>query len=393
MKAGVTQGLLAGMISLWLSGCSQLEGPAAAHEWGPDTLMVVIDDPRSSRARSTQSGPGYAARLGYADDPALKRRVDALTRDYRLTVFTQWPVKNLHVHCFLIAKPDPATLRQLQQDNRVRWVQPFNEFAVRSTAGLPAAGAASRVARFAELHPARGAGIKLAVVDTSVDQSHMDLETSMVSQRDFVGVDAAAGEAHGTAVVGLIAANPSSANGVQGLASNADVQVLRACWQTTSAPGKCNTLTLALALDAAIDLQPDVLNLSLTGGYDRILQALIERLTAAGTLVVAAYDEQRAPAKRFPAPVPGLIYAYGHGGLTRNNGGDAEVVVMNNQAIIAAPREAFTLAPHNGYDIVSGHSIAAPQVSAAAACLMHEHPGSSILEIQHMLVKWMNGAN
>ena len=298
---------------------------------------------------------------------------------------TQWPVRNLNVHCFVISRPGSAALARLERDPRVKWTQPFNEFAVQSVPDFSAMEPGARVTHFASRHPSGGAGMKLAVVDTSVDHNHKDLATSRIRQRDFVGEQpTAGGEAHGTAVVGLIAANASSPDGVQGLASKAQVDVLRACWQAGSGPGKCNTLTLALALDAAVDLDPDVLNLSLTGGYDRILQTLIERLVDSGTLVVAAYDEEREAGERFPAPLPGLVYAYGHTHPSAAGSQD-----MANQAVVTAPREAFTLAPENGYDIVSGHSIAAPQVAAAAACLRFEHPGASPAEIQHMLQRWM----
>ena len=114
---------------LWLvGGCAIQQQGLVRHDWGPDTLMVVLEDPRSARSLARNVGPGYSARLGYADDPVLNRRVQSLARDYELTVLTQWPVESLRVHCFLIHKPQPARLADLRSDPRVKWVQPFNEF-------------------------------------------------------------------------------------------------------------------------------------------------------------------------------------------------------------------------------------------------------------------------
>lgn len=349
--------------------------------------MVVIDDPRSFRAREGIAGPGYAARLAYQDDPALGRQVKAIAQDYALTVLTQWPVRNLDVHCFLIKAPKDGVLARLEQDDRVRWVQPFNDFTVQSVARSAAVPDPSASAAAKSLH-ALGRGMKIAVIDTSVDRNHPDLKFSSIQQKDFVGNRrGAAGEDHGTAVVGLIAAQPASANGLQGLASHTHIDALRGCWQDEDGVGRCNTLTLALALDAAIDIKPDVLNLSLTGSYDRILQTLVERLVAQGTFVVAAYDDQRAPEQRFPAPSDGLVYAYGAPQTGGAAAQDLAERLTENVFVVRGPHEAFTLAPMNGYDLVSGHSIAAPHVAVEAILLKQNQPEITHEQIRDQLVQ------
>jgi len=98
-------------------------------------------------------------------------------------------------------------------------------------------------------------------------------------------------------------------------------------------------------LDAAIDLKPEVLNLSLTGGYDRVLEELLSVLLETGTIVIAAYDERRSPKARFPISQPGVVYAYGSVG--------ANVQPVNDEGtVLSAPRHAMSLAPMAGYDLV-----------------------------------------
>lgn len=388
---------LAPLLALLVSACSAAPQAPVPTALTAELLMVVIDDPRSERSRRQLAGPGYSARLAYADDPALRRRTQAIARDYELNVVSEWPLNSINVHCFVITPPSAEILRRLNQDGRVRWVQPFNEFETRTEVQpLPAtddaaAITASNVARFAAMHPGRGRGARVAVVDTGVDQSHRDLTRSDLKLHNFVedGRDRE-GEAHGTAVVGLIAARPDSARGVEGLAHNARVDVLRACWELPSGGGKCNTLTLALALDAAIALKPDVLNLSLTGGYDRVLQRLIERLTDGGTLIVAAYDERREPAARFPSPVKGVVYAYGDS--AQPSPMTVAASDASPHAVVAAPREAYTLVPMNQYGLVTGHSIAAPQVASMAACLMTQYPNMPRMDLLTRLSDWMKPA-
>ena len=382
-----------------LGACAQTAGVAGS-SFSPDSvdapdgaMMIVIDDPRSERRRRGVVSPGYTSSLAYHDDPALKRAADRIARDHDLTLVSHWPLRNLAVHCLVVEAPTTTAMQALDQDTRVRWMQPFNEFATQSVSAAELvkntqtrAGAAERrsiKSLFSSLQE-QGAGVKIAVVDTAIDASHPDLSTSMIKQTNFAGSRGRPGiEEHGTAVVGLIAANPLRPEGVQGFASEADVRVLRACWQPEGKTvGKCNTLTLALALDAAIDLQPQVLNLSLTGRYDRVLEELLAVLLERGTIVIAAYDDQRSAAKRFPASQPGVVYAYG--------AVDTDVQRFSNEGtVLSAPRHALSLAPKAGYDLVSGHSIAAPQISALAARLIEGQPEASRQQILTQLTNWL----
>jgi hypothetical protein len=384
---------------LWLGlvllagGCSAAAPvPATVLEGGKGLLMVVIDDPRSEGQRLGLNGPGYAARLAYRDEPVLRRRAARIARQYDLSLIEQWPLRNLAVHCFVIAPPDANTLARLQADKRVRWIQPFNEFETMTEPAAPRAlpgDAQNALARFLAAVPERGAGVRIAVVDTDIDRTHPDLRDAMLHRANFAGRRGMPEkEAHGTAVVGLIAASPATREGLQGLAHEAAVHLLRGCWQQDGR-GRCNTLTLALALDAAIDLQPQVLNLSLSGRADPVLQALVERLVADGTLVVAAYDERRAPAERFPAPRDGVLYAYG-ASASAPRSPRAMTVAHAKSPVLRAPRDALSLAPMAGYELVSGHSIAAPQVSALAACLMARDLGADRMTIAARLQRWLS---
>jgi len=358
-----------------------------------DALMIVIDDPRSERRRRGIGSPGYASNLAYQDDPALKRAAVRIARDHDLTLVSHWPLRNLAVHCLVVEAPSSRAMQALDRDTRIRWMQPFNEFATQSASISPSTEtsfAQSSVAQRRSIKSLfstiseRGAGVRIAVVDTAIDESHPDLSSSTVRQTNFAGQRGRPGiEEHGTAVVGLIAASSDRPEGVTGFASEADVRVLRACWQSAGkAVGKCNTLTLALALDAAIDLQPAVLNLSLTGRYDRVLEELLAVLLESGTIVIAAYDEQRSPMARFPAAQPGVVYAYGTV--------DSTTRPANNEAtVLSAPRHALSLAPMAGYDLVSGHSIAAPQISALAARLIEGQPGATRQQILGQLTNWL----
>ena len=59
-------------------------------------------------------------------------------------------------------------------------------------------------------------------------------------------------EEHGTAVAGIIAARADNGVGIVGVAPNARLLALRACWQESSQATVCTSLSLAMALHFAI---------------------------------------------------------------------------------------------------------------------------------------------
>jgi len=377
--------LMLGIFALMVSCASSPDASVAELENTSKVMIVVIDDPRSERRKRGVSGPGYATRLDYKDDPLLHQRAVAIADDHGLSILSEWPLRNLNVHCFAIVQPADEVLDALQSDERVRWVQPFNSFVVKMS-DVYAASSESPVNHFNQQFfneiSQRGNNVNIAVIDTSADTSHPDLLRSRITQANFAGQRGLQSkEAHGTAVVGLIAAKANSPQGMSGFANEANVHLLRGCWQNAAGKGVCNTLTLALALDAAIDLQPDILNLSLTGPDDKVLNKLLTVLLSKNTLVVAAYDENRVPEKRFPSQQPGVIYAYGM---------EAESNRPIAENILYAPKHAVSLTPRAGYELVSGHSIATPHIAAMAACLINRHPNATRRQIVTSLKQWSN---
>ena len=323
-----------------------------------DTVLVVVDDPRPERLRTNSYGVKYNAPIAYAHDPQLKRLSRRIAQDYNQEILLEWPLESLAVHCFVIRRPDAATLARLERDSRVRWVQPFNTHMLRSASisegndappkPLPVAGDAS--------------GVRLTVIDTGADLNHQDLANKSIIYKDLVGQTSHSGhdEAHGTSILGLLAAQPRSDGIIEGFATGATFQHLRGCWEEDGV-GQCNTFTLALALEAAIDWRPAIVNLSLSGPSDRVLDALIERLTQSGTLIVSAFDEERSLEARFPAPSDHVVYAMA---------GQSIEPHPECSHCFVAPGHAFSLSPMNEYRLVSGHSVATPYLTATFARLV-----------------------
>lgn len=122
---------------------------------------------------------------------------------------------------------------------------------------------------------ATGQGVKVAVVGTGVDTKHPDLHGRIIRTINFVegGERTFARDSHGIAVAGVIAATADNEVGIFGIAPQADIVVVKACWQP--APGTqeavCSSWTLAKAIDFTILVRAQILNLSLAGPPDPLL--------------------------------------------------------------------------------------------------------------------------
>jgi subtilisin family serine protease len=120
--------------------------------------------------------------------------------------------------------------------------------------------------------------VTVAIIDTGVDVGHPDLDRHTISQRNFVNTDSREFklDRHGTEVAGVIGAVADNGVGIVGIAPDARLLALKACWQPSAGASRavCNSFTLAQALEATIVAHADIVNLSLAGPPDPLLARL-----------------------------------------------------------------------------------------------------------------------
>ena len=207
----------------------------------------------------------------------------------------------------------------------------------------------------------KGDRTRIAIIDTGVDTDHPDLKASISSHHDFVeqATQEPASNVHGTAVAGVIGADADNGVGIIGVAPSSRLEVLKACWHKSNrSSAVCNSFTLAKALDHAIGSRTDIINLSLTGPSDGILQRLVEQALEDGIVVIAA--EPPHPRSGFPAEIEGVIMV----GSSQGSGSGLEPQQMQ---IRAPGTDILVPAPAGGYDYASGTSLSAAHVSGVVA--------------------------
>jgi subtilisin family serine protease len=172
-----------------------------------------------------------------------------------------------------------------------------------------------------------------------------------------------------------------------GVAPGARLLALKACWpaQPGATAALCSSLTLARALDAALERHPSIVNLSLAGPHDPLLEELLRTIIGKGLIVVAACPEDHDAAQAFPTSVAGVLRARSAGAAPR----DCNATDMTP---VATPgTDILTTFPQARYDFVSGNSFAAAHVSGIVALLLELKPALRAMDASTILQRAMRG--
>ncbi|HEV8689698.1 MAG TPA: S8 family serine peptidase [Ideonella sp.] len=352
-------------------------------------IVLAVDNPLDSPAgRAGSSLAAYPAAPRYLLGQRAAGTLAAIAREHGLREAAGWPIAALGWHCVVFELPPgqqrTELLAALARDTRVRLAQPLQDFSTLAEAKPAVPSDDSGLAYndpyvnlqrgFVDTGAARahrqsvGAGVRVAVIDTGAATGHPDLAGRVGATRDLVGDSAGRFDAdrHGTQVAGIIAAAGNNHEGIVGIAPQARLELFKACWQGADSGGaaRCNSFTLAKALGAVLESDARIVNLSLGGPADPLLDRLLALLLRQGRIVVGALppDGRRGG---FPTGTAGVIAAGVAGSAPHTDGAD----------VIAAPgSDVLTLQPGGAYDYASGSSIAAAHVSGVAALLLSIDP-------------------
>lgn len=382
-------------LALSLAGCAGrtgypiLEEPPAAEE---RRILVTFVDRSIGRELAGNPTDTYRSRGLYANSAWSTRFAGDLAERYGLHLVAQWPVTALGVACAVYEVPDNRTvdqvLRDLEKSGEVESAQAMRTYRV---LGQPQSDAVPyndpylhlqigfQTMRVAAAHRfATGKGVRIAIIDTGVDIQHPDLAGQIALSLNLAPEppDHNTADLHGTAVAGVLAARADNGIGIAGVAPGAKVYALRACWpERPGAPAaRCNSFTLALALNEAIRQGTKLVNMSLTGPEDPLVRNLIEAAMERGLIIVAAEPGAGQSGGGFPANVEGVIAVR------------SLITSVPSAVPLAAPgSDVLTTVPQGAYDFLSGSSFAAPHVAGVIALLLELQPQLSSTDVRRLL--------
>lgn len=359
---------------------------------GP-VLRDVLSQPEAQQAvaptlNSVSGLPNSVIEAGPSTLLELRKlRLRELVRQYPRQLELDGDDQPVRRGVLVAVDPDPVSLqRAIRAGFRMVGDEPERELGLRAVTlmvprGLSARNGLKRLRKIAPalqadfehvFEPAGGAllpfagalaasagsrgGPLIGIVDGGV-ASHPSLGGASIEQNGFAGKPQATG--HGTAVASLIVGNQGAFHGA---ATGASLLVADV-YGGSRAAGSATAIVRALAWLAS--KRPEVINISLVGPENKLVQRAIAAVRSKGINVVAAVgnDGPAAP-PQYPASYPGVVAVTGVDGRGRAlpEAGRAKHLDF------AAPGADMAAAlPGQGYAKVRGTSFAAPLATARLA--------------------------
>jgi subtilisin len=229
----------------------------------------------------------------------------------------------------------------------------------------------------------KGSGIKVAILDTGIDENHQDLKVA----GGVTTVDATHwgddGNGHGTHVAGTVAALDNTL-GVVGVAPSVDLYAVK----VLSDGGSGSVSSVVAGIEWAVAESIPILNMSLGSSSDsQTLRNACDAAYAAGHLIVSSAGNSGNPGGRgdnvgYPAKYESVIaVASSTVNDTRSSFSSTGPAVE----LIAPGSSILSTLPGNSYGTYSGTSMASPHVAGVAALTWAANTDLSNAQLRQIL--------
>ncbi|RUU42312.1 MAG: peptidase S8 [Mesorhizobium sp.] len=259
-------------------------------------------------------------------------------------------------------RPVGVVLAQLAADGRTVRREPNHIYSLQQAATI-VNYAFERIAL--DSKAASGENVRVAVIDTAIDDANPALSGVIVDQFDAMPDVPIEARDHGTSIDGLIA----GVGALKGMAPGAKIYHARAF------EGGKSTMDIILsALDWAASQDVRIINMSFVGPKNDLLGIACRNARALGIVLVAAAGNNGPKAPYgYPAAFDGVI------AVTATDAKDGLMEQANRGAYVflSAPGVEMVAPSGAGSDVVTGTSFAAAIVSGAIANLLHAAPDRS----------------
>jgi subtilisin family serine protease len=225
---------------------------------------------------------------------------------------------------------------------------------------------------------ATGKGIKIAVIDSEIDAQHPDLRGAITGTFDALPSSDQTPHSHGTGMAGAI----SSHQRLLGIAPGAQILGIRA-FGVNSDGAQGTSMNIVKGLEWAVAQGAQIINMSFAGPRDPILEQALKSLKDRGIILVGAAGNAgpKSP-PLFPGADPNVI------GVSATDLDDKTFKGANRgkQVAIAAPGvDILVPAPEGGYQLTTGTSVAAAEISGVIALMLERNRQLTPNDVRNIL--------
>jgi subtilisin family serine protease len=226
-----------------------------------------------------------------------------------------------------------------------------------------------------------GAGnpVRVAVIDTAIDETHPDLRGAVEARFDAIGNGKPRTLGHGTAIAGAIGGRGR----LKGVAPTVRILTARAFDSDGKGGALGSTFSIMKAIDWAAKSRARIVNMSFAGPPDPALHTLLAAAAAKGLALVGAAGNA---GPKSPPLYPGADESVV--AVSATDADDAVYPMANagSYIAVAAPGVDVLLpAPNGGYVMETGTSISAALVAGVAALMLERRPEASPVEVKAWL--------
>jgi subtilisin len=244
-----------------------------------------------------------------------------------------------------------------------------------------------------------GSGVKVAVLDTGANTSHLDLTGNVEQCKDFTSSSGLTNgscddrNGHGTHVSGTILANGGSDGlGIYGVAPDAKLWAYKVLGNSGSGYSDDIANAIRHAADQAVAQSVNVvISMSLgSSSESSLITDAVNYAVSKGVLVVAAAGNS-GPAPNtigYPAATPNAVAVaslddsstsqYGVSSFSSRGATAGDYKIVEREVEVSAPGRAIESTSNNGsYEVMSGTSMATPHIAGLAAKIWAANPSMS----------------